>query len=353
MLFLLYVYTVFLMLSVFALTKQNSFINNSYISRLFLFNLLFISVFVIAITDVGYTDRIVYSNRFIGMQNLSLHDAIEIANWEPLFVVLMKLISMFTSDLIVFYVILHILFLVILFSGLRKIFSDIKIEVLVLFIYLNYSFYYSYTLNGLRQGMAMALIILALGYGIKKKSFKMMLTSITSVFLHYTTLPIALFVALIRFWKSLKIKHLIIAYFVLSILYILNLQQLLLGGLPLGEFEGYLQADAVEEFGGPNKISYLTFNTFWLLFFLFAFKNHRKDKIYIFLLKAYMLFSFYLLIFGFIAFANRIASYSWFIIPLLLGYLLKISNSGILKVVILVVVLVVGMLIGIPKYVIN
>src|SRR5699024_1556199 len=168
-----------------------------------------------------------------------------------------------------------------------------------------------------------------IGYALNNKKYKMLIVSVSSVFFHYATLPVALFVIIIYFWKQIKISYLVIIYFILSIFYIVGLQRLLLSGLPINTFESYLQADAIQDFGGSNKLSYLAFNTFWLLFFLYMFKSNIKDNVYLFLMKSYILFSIYFLLFGFIAFANRVASYSWFIIPLLLGYRSEDRRVGI------------------------
>jgi len=315
--------------------------------------MVFISTYIIVITDNDYIDRGVYSTRFIEIQNSTLLDSINSIGWEPFFVALMKLISLFTSNLTIFYIALHLIFLFILLSGLKKIFDDNKIRVIVFFVYLNYTFYFGYTLNGLRQGIAMTLIVLAIGYAIENKKLKMIFVSIVSIFFHYTIIPVAIMVVLTYYWKRMKISYLTFIYVLLTFFYVTGLNQYIFGSLPVGDFESYLQEDSIQDFGGANKLSYLLFNTSWLLFFLFIFRNHSRDKIYAFLIKVYILTSIYLLSFGFIAFANRIASYSWFIIPLLLGYLIYKSKNSILNISILILIFIAGFITGIPNYILE
>src|SRR5699024_6244710 len=90
---------------------------------------------------------------------------------DYLFYILTWCISNMIDNVLFYYVILHLFFLRNLIKGLKMI-NGYLLVTISLFIFINYSLYYNYSLNVLRQGLALSLIVLAIGYLIKDKGFK-------------------------------------------------------------------------------------------------------------------------------------------------------------------------------------
>lgn len=325
-------------------------INNKYFSLLFIIILSILSMYVIYITDINYTDRSTYTRIFNTSKSLNLGDHLTSTGHEPLYIIFNNLISYFFDEVIIFYLLLHLLFLVVLVAGLFKINGTYYIGY-TLFIMINAFFYYSYTLNGLRQGISMALIVLVIGYLLSNNKIKAIITSIISILFHYSSIPMILLMFFLRYYrKYLKLNYLIAFYFLVSILFIFDLQQIFVGSLGISYIEQYSNEGLIDHYGETNNINFLIFNSFFLiLFYYFYSKYYKNDKTYKYLFKIYILFSTFFLLFGFVAFSNRIAAYSWFLIPLLIGYYLNNSTNTIFKILIIIVILFLGIVSGIPE----
>lgn len=349
MLSLISLYTLHLLIIVYILAKRNTIINNEFVGNLFLWSLIFVTIYITAITDVFHADRTAYSRVFFEIQNSNLMDSLNNIGWEPMNIILMKLIGLFTSDLNVFYIILHIVFIYILLKGIKKIFTDTHIVVIVLFIYLNYAFYFEYTLNGIRQSFAIALLILAIGYIIENKKIKMIITSILAATFHTTVAPLSIGLVIILFFKKIKVSYLTIIYLFFAALYATGLNSLLFEFMVPDEFDLYLDGESLEFYGGANKLRFLIFNSLFVGFFIyfFKYKAYENSRIYQILLKVYLISSIYFLMFGFISYANRIAAYSWLVIPLLLGYIIYKSENYLFKIVMLISIVFIGFIMGV------
>jgi signal transduction histidine kinase len=145
---------------------------------------------MVFITDVTFIDRDVYTELFNKVSRLPFQEVFETYSYEPLFLLLTKLISLITQNESIYYVLLYIFFVVILLKGLRFIVGKAN-SVYAFMFFLHFWVFYEYVLNGLRQGLAMAFILLAIGYALEKKSFKVIISSVCAALFHYSSFPIA------------------------------------------------------------------------------------------------------------------------------------------------------------------
>ena len=316
------------------------------------FHLIFIiySIYIVASVDVLYIDRSVYSRVFKELSNTSLSSYLTYSKMEPLYLILVKLITHVTSDLTVFYILLYLALITILLIGLKKI-CGFDYSVIVFFLFINYFTYYGYVLNGIRQGFSMVLLILMIAYALKNNRLKMLLVGTGAIFFHYSSIPAVLGILIIYYFKNLKVQHLLWTYLISSFIYIFEPHSNLLSSLNIDYLEIY--SSPVDGYDGSNNMNFLFFNTFFLLIFLFCSKRYRDSKIYIFLFKTYICFSIYFLVFGFISFPNRIVAYSWFIIPLLIGFLIKKGKSKLLKIFFVLFFVLTGIIAGVPNLICN
>lgn len=350
--FLIYVYLIFFFIIVYFVSERDSILNNKYLSKIHLINLMIMSLVVVLSVDLNYTDRINYNYYFESVKNMTIYETLINTSIEPMFILTTKFISFFTNDLLMYYLIFHLIFLIILYIGLNKIFEkNHNLIILTLFIFVNYPIYYGYTLNGIRQGMAMSLLILAIGFGLQGMNKSFLITLLATILFHQTSILAAISLIIVFYLPKVKINYFVILYLFMSVLYIFDLQMLIFGEITIKGFESYSDITYIKKFGGSNKLIYWIFNTAWLLFGLYFLRT--DSKINIVLLKVFILFSIFFLVFGYIAYANRVASYSWFILPLMIAKTIEERDNISLKILIVLIFLNLGILQGVPKYLLN
>ncbi|MEB2298032.1 EpsG family protein [Lysinibacillus xylanilyticus] len=313
--------------------KPNSILNNKYTNVVILVFLFIFFITRIPFNDLYKFDLVVYYNNILKIQYSGIKDAINISDWEPIFSVIQYYISKLTNDFDIYLIIMSTLYLIILIIALNSIFTINNI-VLPFFLFINFSFFYAYIFNGVRQGITLSLIILIIGLILKKEKipiFRVLVVSILSFFIHSTSIAI---IATILFVKKTNInnKKLIMFWLFASIIYITDINKILLK-IPylsnLSIMKEYSSQDVLLFYGSQNSIMFWIFSAFFLVCFLFSVFLCEKNKFmdgqilerYKFLIKIYISINSLFLIFGFIAFSNRIAIYSWYLIPLIFGFL--------------------------------
>lgn len=346
---LLLFYTISFFFLISATAKENSMLNNRHIQRFLGCFLIILSFYSVYITDVNYIDRYVYNMYFMEVKNLSFAEANEIYSFEPLFHVLSKSISYLTSNIQIYYVLVYAVFFFSLFKGVGLILKNSNKYVIIL-LYLNYTFYYAYVFNGIRQGIALTLIILLIGYGINRKPIMMMVTAICAFLFHYSSLPLLVSLIIIYRYQDLKIRNLIILFIFFSMLFITDLNKIMFSSIDYYIFGSYTSSELIEVYGSSNQISFLLFISFFLLIFSFPLKEFKKVNGYVFLYKAYIVFSIYFLAFGYIAYSNRLSIYSWFLIPLIMGIICVEHKNKVVSLSVLIIFFLTGLISGVPYF---
>lgn len=183
----------------------------------------------------------------------------------------------------------------------------------------------AYTGVVVRQGLAVAALLPALVLAATRRRTGVMFVLLTCAgLLHWTAVAPALAVVAVRF-LGLRLKALVAGWAALAVTYVLGAQQRLLGGLGarLAQLDDYTDPSLLLAYrGGVNRLDFLALSAAILIAALIARRWVGEDSVYDRLVAGYVLFSGVFLLFGFIAFSDRLASYSWFVAPLLVWYAL-------------------------------
>lgn len=342
-----------------AATKPNTLINNKHTSR-FIFWSLFILITTLIISNFdkflygaeAIPDTLVYTREFLSYRNLSFSQALQTGDRELFFTFFSWIISKFTESI---YVYLTLVWLFVAFISIRSfklIFNQWQ-TMLVFFTYVNFPFFIAYIVNGMRQGFAMAFILLAICLLVSenKKRIPFFGILLLSVLSHVAALPFALILIFLRYFKGFSLKLSLSVWFVSSLLFITGLNSTLLGTLS-ARFDNlavYTQSEVIQSFSGVNRIDFLLFSFIFLVIGLVFYKKiseHERAK-YKIMLNAYIIFNAVFILLGFIAFSNRLSAFSWFLIPLLIWYpILSIGESKKYNSILIVLVTLISVLIG-------
>ena len=197
------------------------------------------------------------------------------------------------------------------------------------------NWYLTLTTNGIRQGVSIVLLYLALYYLVFVKKKRVFLTLfLISISFHYSSLIVLPFLFLLR----LNLKSIFLLWLLFGGFYIFDINEQLifmlsdLLNLPLYEF---IKLYSLEKGQPPGSALYEGFNSlffvytiFWpiLLFiiiklFPFKFLNHHSEMV-LKVISCYLILCLPYFIFGFGPFANRYAFFAWFLVPLVQYFIL-------------------------------
>lgn len=327
MMLLLIILLVWVIISAFA--KDNSVLKNKYIST---FLIVFMTMLLImAIEGDGSlgTDMPRYLRAISTMEHMTFTEASLYFRFEPLFLFLQWTYSQISTNPDIYVRYLTLLFIVILFSVSRNLFYNSS-NIFFIFSYLSYPIFYDYLYNGTRQGFSMIFLVLAISLWLNSskplKQQKIFVSLLFAAFFHYSSIPIII-LYLIVVNTDISLRHYIIAWIGFMLLFITNINTIVLN-IPIIrniEFvENYSSNELIVSFGEVNKINFLLFSLFFLLIALFlnakSVLNSKVKENYIYIIKFYIAFNIFYLLFGFVAYSNRVSAYSWYLIPLLVMY---------------------------------
>lgn len=291
-----------------------------------------------------------YLRAFNFFSDATIKQAFETYSWESLFLLYQWSLSKISSNDLTFIIVTFLIYVFLLLKAIKKIFLPWQ-YIYIFFAFLCYPFFYNYILNGMRQGLAMMLILLAMTYWIKKRnSFKFYISIIFSGLIHVTSFffTIPLFIVL---WLNIKLKYLLLLWTFAIFLFLTDLNSFIANiGIinELNFIELYTNNGIIEVFGETNKINFLVFSSFFLLLSLFLYKyidlDEKLKNIYLVTIKTYTVFNILFLLFGFIAYSNRLAAYSWHLLPLLILFpiLHKSKHSPFLLIITIVIFMIIG-----------
>lgn len=332
-------------------SNKKTLLNNNINTKLVFF-LLLISVSVnIAFRDTDYSDTMVYTKVFSEMRYIGFMDAFQYFGGEKLFNIIVWTTAQFTENVYIFLLIIWVLFAIPFIKSLYKLFLPWQVAV-VFFTYVNFPFFIYYTQNTIRQGVAIALLLYAITLWLKGEKGKTYYTILViTPFLHWMCTPFSMLL-LFASKINLKLRMFIGIWTILAAAFVTNTNKLLI--LPIWNLipniDAYTGSWAMSEYGNKvNRIDFLVFSGFWIvvstLFYQFVYRNDT----YIKLIKIYVMFNSLFLLLGFVAYSDRIAINSWFLIPILVWYPIFKSNRPltILKYVVIIVSFVTGYITGV------
>jgi len=184
--------------------------------------------------------------------------------------------------------------------------------------------FWSYGVNGIRNGMAASIIILALSF--RQNIVVMLILSALGVGIHRSMYLILIAASLTWFLKNSKIYLSVWGSSILISLIAGNsLANLMAGSGLVGDdrFASYIQGNS-----DPSAFSYTGFRWDFLLYsaipvivgYYFIFEKKYTDKFYIWIYNIYLLTNAFWIIVIRASFSNRFAQISWFLIPLVMIY---------------------------------
>lgn len=286
----------------------------------FLFFWMVVCIFVATRNIENHADSLAYSLYFQRVLDEGL-----VFRFEPLFSLSVFAISNITNDTVICFLLLFLL-LNFFYFILWKVINDIgKISVYVLFFFLlSSSWFYVSSVNGIRQGLATPLVMIAFIKYYKGDMLKAIIWYSLSLGFHTSSILLLPFVFIIKF----RLEVLIGMFFLSSLLYFFGIYEGIvkaiseLIGLPVYKLiSGYAGEDALWVGFQPMHVLYTMFYAaFYYSFYKFFFKNKiniRGQRQFEILLSMYLSFSISYFVFGFGAFSNRFAFFAWSLIPVM------------------------------------
>lgn len=214
----------------------------------------------------------------------------------------------------------------------------IKNNVLAALLFMIGSFsFYSYGVNGIRNGLAcsLVLVIIALMTSGKKNLILSLFLSFVAINIHKSTvLPLASLFASVYFVKTFKWAY---SFWVLSIIISLlagNAIGPFFAGLGLDDRLSYLTSQTADKFSHTGfRFDFLIYSMMPIVLgYYVVIKRGISDKTYLILLNTYTLANAFWVMVIRANFSNRFAYLSWFMFPIVLAYpLLKLDIWGDLQ----------------------
>lgn len=289
-----------------------------------LVSLVLINTYIAAVSNYEISDKAIYSMEF---RILSFAPADEVFDTytsegrEPAFLVLSWLIGLFSHDPEVYFFVVALLGSTIMALALLWLLRSAWQVTLVYYITFCFGFFTGYSSYLLRQGLSLVFLILGLVALCRHiRLWKMLVFLLVASLFHWSAIPAALIVLGVRLLPNVRTIFLVGVWALFSLLYLSGLNATLLAPLASSseELATYTDPENAELYtGGTNRLD------FWLLGFcvllLGYFVLRKFDNLpewYGHLFHAYILLNTYYLALGFVYYSDRIAAYSWSIVPL-------------------------------------
>ncbi len=295
--------------------------------------IFFMAIFFIAAYFVGSRDLTIGTDTFNYMSIYKGSSGIFEGRIEVGFLYLARFLSFLNLEYHVFFAVCFLIVSFFMYHTYNKInysFSDsgFFISSLVFFVFLFSSdWFFVATANGLRQGIALAILYYAISFLIDKNFKRFFLFYFFSGLFHksvYLTFPFLIPI----FFHQVKIKYYSLAIVFFGVGYFFSINEVvvkyfsILAGINL-----YLDIKYYADDGWGNATwfgfdsAFFIYTCFWYFLVLFMvnlnlFYESKKSNI-IFVLKVYCVLSIYYFVFGYGGFSNRWAFAAWLFLPIL------------------------------------
>lgn len=313
------------------LTKGSIFQTRCY-STFLLLNMFILMIYAV-VTNPITTDMTRYLYVFDNFSLMNWAEASSSVRWEPGFTTYQWVLSKIIPIDVVFIVLsMAIMWAILVFAFKENI--SLKDIPIIMFGYINLFCFYNLSSNIIRQGFAIVIVLVVIVY-LGKEKYKGSLFFWGLAISFHITAVIAFALYIVRKFR-ISMRTLLCCYWVSCILMLTGLNQkmitkivLLIGGRVGQLVTRYTKESIIIGYGSVNRFDFLIFTSFWLLVGLWFLRYHLKnDLFYEWILKTYSSFSSIYILFGFIGYSDRIAVYSWYLIPIVLFYpLINMKNK--------------------------
>lgn len=248
--------------------------------------------------------------------------SVNIKEKDWLFTYLMYLCTRVT-DLEVFFLVVECVYVGTLMWFCKILFKN-NYSLALLFCITAFSFY-SYSVNGIRNGMACHLLLPAMGLWLtdQKKNWAILIF-VCAFFIHNSTaLPILCFFIALYFRFPKTYLYIWLAAIVLSFLLGSTTEKLFMGLNFDDRLDRYInrEGEDIEIYKTGFRIDFLLYSSMPVLLGVYViFKRKIKDAIYSTLLSTYLLTSIFWVLMIHAPYSNRFAYLSWFMYPVILAY---------------------------------
>jgi hypothetical protein len=298
------------------LLKLNDLKNINFLRTIGLLTLVLL-IFYMGLRPVSgkyFIDMSTYSRYF----NSYANGGDVIIDKDVSFHVFMKICSAF-MNVNAFFLICAFIYIFPMFIISRKIFKEYWFYAFFMFI-VAFSFW-SYGTNGIRNGLATSLFLLAIAYYERK--ILMYLLLFFSFLCHESMiLPITAFIFTIKFTNT---KYYLLGWLIaipFSIVLGGFWENLFVSSGFGGDRIGYLTSDLDESIGSSGfRFDFLFYSSFPVLTgWYFIFKKNFKDKLYNHIFNIYLICNAFWILIIRANFSNRFAYLSWFLMSLIIIY---------------------------------
>ena len=289
---------------------------------------------VLAPTDIG-------NYKYMYSKSDTFAQVFEIYHKNYFFSFLMYIGNIFNMPCELFFRLLSILYLYIFYIGLKLIFKEPKYYILALVLFsLSSTFVLLFT-NVIRQGLALSLLILAIGLILNKKKLLSYIIIILAIFSHFGILPIVLFLWVAKYLSDVRIK----LRYIILLLFLPILGTMLLNSFAqLGGLFNKIQSFAHKDYN--NNLVYIKVIILYIFIFIFYFYGKKLGNFKIYAFR--YIFNLYLLIISLVLFtlpvlllSSRFLYFASGLMPILLSFIFY-SNRNLVNIKIRYLLFVTG-----------
>lgn len=242
---------------------------------------------------------------------------------EPAYLLFNWIVGRFTHDADVYFLVTAAFCATALAAVLWLILGSGWQTAVVLYVTFCFGFFMDYSSFLLRQGLSISFLVLAIALVLRNVKLVWILLALgAAVLFHWSAIPAAIIILVVRL-VPLRTDILLGVWVLLSVSYFTGLNARLAGplGTSIEQVEVYANPDLAQTYaGGTNRPNFWLFSAGPLAVAYASFK--RFDFLpawYAKLLNTFILLSCYFLAMGFVFFSDRVAAYSWTLVPVLVS----------------------------------
>lgn len=274
-----------------------------------------------------YFDFVKYGDSFEGAERIEIG-----------FYWLTKVISYFTDSKNVYLSIIFLIQFIGTTSALYKKSETFKPYLLIALIWLSYPFFYSITLNVIRQGLAFVFVIYAIDAKLQNRKYSPYVLLLLGTLFHYATLLYMIcfivlelkpkFIMLLWFW----FLTVIFAFFGWIDEVIQSLLRMIIGDNQY--YSSYLDSSINIDYAVGFRIDFVIFSALPIAYY-FLLKKYKSENLngFSFVFTLYLAMNIFYLCFASFPYSDRFALASWLLIPLMidLNFLRRIRMLRVFK----------------------
>lgn len=242
---------------------------------------------------------------------------------EPAYLLFNWIIGRFTHDADVYFLVTAAFCATMLAAVLWIVLGSGWQTAVVLWVTFCFGFFMDYSSFLLRQGLSISFLFLALALVLRSARVVWVVLALgAGVLFHWSAIPAAIIILVVRLVR-LRTDILLGVWALLSLSYLTGFNARLAGplGSSIEQVEVYANPDLASTYaGGTNRLNFWLFSVGPLFV---AYAAHKRFSSlpdwYPKLLNAFILLNGYFLVMGFVFFSDRLAAYSWMLVPVLVA----------------------------------